>query len=92
MVDSIGPKPLDRKISSVARVATTPAVETVTKQSRPAQAPTVASQLASSAPVDSARVERIKQAVASGSFPLSPVTIADALIAARYEWMSNDKA
>jgi negative regulator of flagellin synthesis FlgM len=64
----------------------------VTKQPQAAPTPTVAAQLAASAPVDVERVARIKEAIAKGTFPLSPSTIADALIAARYEWMSNDKA
>ncbi len=92
MIDSIGPKPFDRKVSPVSRVAAPAATASVAKQPETTQAPTVASQLAASAPVDTARVERIKQAVASGNFPLSPATIADALIAARYEWMSHDEA
>lgn len=92
MVDSIGPKPLDRKIGAVSRVGTIAAARTVTKQPQAAAAPTVAAQLAASAPVDTARVERIKQAIAKGEYPLSPTTVADALVAARYEWMSHDEA
>lgn len=92
MVDSIGPRPLDRKVGGVARVGVAKGPTTVTEQARATQAPTVAAQLSASAPVDTARVEMIKQAIANGNFPLSPTTIADALIAARYEWMSHDKA
>ena len=77
MVDSIGQRPLDRKIGAVSRVGTLAAAKSVTKQPQAAQAPTVASQLAASAPVDTARVERIKQAIAKGEFPLSPTTIAE---------------
>jgi negative regulator of flagellin synthesis FlgM len=95
MVDSIGSKPIsgnDRKVLAVARVATPPAAASVAKQPETTQAPTLAAQLSVSAPVDTDRVKKIKQAVADGSFPLSPATIADRLIAARYEWMSHDKA
>ena len=92
MVDSIGPRPLDRKIGGVTRVGTVAAATTVTKQPQAVQAPTVAAQLSASAPVDMARVEKIKQAIAKGDYPLSPTTIADALVAARYEWMSHDEA
>ncbi|OWK31237.1 flagellar biosynthesis anti-sigma factor FlgM [Sphingomonas dokdonensis] len=92
MVDSIGQRPLDRKIGAVSRVGTLAAAKSVTKQPQAAQAPTVAAQLAAAAPVDTARVERIKQAIAKGEYPLSPTTIADTLIAARYEWMSHDQA
>lgn len=92
MVDSIGPKPLDRRTGAVSRVGTVSAARSMTKQPQAVQAPTVAAQLAASAPVDMARVERIKQAIAKGEYPLSPTTVADTLIAARYEWMSHDKA
>ncbi len=92
MVDSIGSKLSTNKVTGVTRVATPAAAARVTKQPGTPQAPTVAAQLAASAPVDLDRVARIKQAVADGNFPLSPTTIADALIAARYEWMSHDKA
>ena len=92
MVDSIGPKPLNRKVLPIARVAKAAATVSVAKQPEATRAPTVAAQLGASPPVDKARVEQIKQAVANGSFPLSPATIADALIAARYEWMSHDEA
>ncbi len=92
MVDSIGVKPLtsDRKVVEIQRVAAPVAAASVTKKAESAQAPTVAAQLSVSAPVDSDRVKKIKQAVADGNFPLSPATIADRLIAARYEWMAHD--
>lgn len=92
MVDSIGLRPWDRKVGGVTRVGTVAAATTVTQQPQTAQTPTVAARLSASAPVDIERVEKIKQAIANGNFPLSPTTVADALIAARYEWMSHDKA
>lgn len=95
MVDSIGSKPIsvtDRKILGVARIAPSPAAASVAKQPETTQAPTVAAQLSVAAPVDADRVKKIRQAVADGNYPLSPTTIADALIAARYEWMSHDEA
>lgn len=91
MVEPIGTRPRDR-IAGVSRVATPAATASVTKQPQAAPTPTVAAQLSASAPVDVERVAKIKEAIAKGTFPLSPSTIADALIAARYEWMSNDKA
>jgi negative regulator of flagellin synthesis FlgM len=42
--------------------------------------------------VDVERVRRIKAAVESGQFPISPAKIADQLIALRYEWMHNEQA
>lgn len=94
MVDAIGVKPLinDRTIAGIARVATPAAAVSVTKQAERSQAPTVAAQLSVSAPVDTDRVKKIQQAIADGNFPLSPATIADRLIAARYEWMAHDQA
>jgi negative regulator of flagellin synthesis FlgM len=92
MIDSIGAKPTDRKVSAVTRVAAPAQPAGATKQAAATAAPTVAAQLATAAPVDAQRVQDIKQAIAEGRYPLSPTKIADALIAARYEWMSHDKA
>jgi negative regulator of flagellin synthesis FlgM len=93
MVDAIGSKPIsvnDRSILAVARIARPPAAASVAKQPEATRAPTVAAQLSVAAPVDTDRVNKIRQAVADGNFPLSPATIADSLIAARYEWMAHD--
>lgn len=94
MVDPIGAKPVSngRKVVAVARAA---APQAPTKAAAPPEATptaTVAAQLAATPPVDAARVERIKRAIADGKFPLSPATIADQLIALKYDWMSNDQA
>ena len=96
MVDSIGSRPIpkgDLRLVAVTRTSA-PASATTTerKPETAAQAPTLAAQLAAAPPVDRGHVEKIKQAVADGDFPISPATIADRLIAARYEWMSNDQA
>lgn len=92
MVDSIGLRPIgnDRKVMEVQRVASPAAAASVVKQPGTTQASTVAAQLSVSAPIDTDRVNKIKQAVADGNFPLSPATIADRLIAARYEWMAHE--
>ena len=37
-------------------------------------------------------VQRIKEALANGTFPISPATLADRMIALRYDWMSRDQA
>ena len=74
----------------VQRVASPAAAASVVKQPGTTQASTVAAQLSVSAPIDTDRVNKIKQAVADGNFPLSPATIADRLIAARYEWMAHE--
>lgn len=50
----------------------------------------VAAELAAKPPVDAERVQQIKRAIANGTFPILPATVADRLLAARYEWMSDD--
>jgi len=95
MVDPIGSRPIskgDLRVVAVARTSAPAAAEGASKKAEKTAAPTTAAQLASAPPVDRGHVERIKQAVASGNFPISPATIADRLIAARYEWMSHDQA
>jgi negative regulator of flagellin synthesis FlgM len=98
MVDSVNPttiKANDPRIGGVARVA---AARPIAAQSLPSAAtvpapvatPTLARTLAASAPVDASRVALIKDAVESGRYPLSPASVADALIAAKFEWMSHD--
>lgn len=94
MVESIRPTTArtgDLRVGKVANV--TPATTTTTTAAAAPAAPaTLARALAASAPVDMERVNRIKDAIADGSYPLSPTTVADSLIAARYEWMSHDQA
>ena len=56
------------------------------------QAPgALASAMASAPPVNADRVQEIKTALANGTFPLSPSTIADQFIALRYDWMSRNE-
>ncbi len=98
MVDSINPttiKANDPRIGGVTRVAAARPVATQNAPSSPtvtapAAAPTLARTMAASAPVDTSRVALIRDAVEQGRYPLSPASVADALIAARYEWMSHD--
>ena len=96
MVDPIGPKglaPSDLRVAPVTPVAAAP-------KAAPAAAPEVqvsptaqlAGYLAAQPPVDADRVARIKQAIANGTFPILPTTIADQLLALRYDWMSDDAA
>jgi negative regulator of flagellin synthesis FlgM len=72
-------------------VAAVPTVSSQTVTSSQ-QSPTLAKELAAKPPVDSNRVQRIKDALANGTFPISPATLADQLIALRYDWLSNDPA
>ncbi|PZQ62061.1 MAG: flagellar biosynthesis anti-sigma factor FlgM [Sphingomonas taxi] len=100
MVETIGSstiKASDLRIASVQRpLAPTPVTDlaVTSKANAPATAPaTLATSMAASAPVDTNRVEQIKSAIANGTFPLSPATIADQFIALKLNWMTpNEKA
>lgn len=93
MVDPIGMKAgtvADRRTASVASVEPVAPTTTV----KPVEAPTpeavsatvLSRSMASSAPVDSERVARIRRAVQEGRFPLIPSTIADRLLALKFDW------
>ena len=102
MVDSIGSTPIAS--GSVTRVAAPaaapmvqPALDRTASQAPPAQAPAaqlsgLAKSMAASAPVDSDRVDAIKKAIATGTFPILPATIADRLLALKLNWNGHDAA
>ena len=99
MVDSVSTSTIkagDLRAGSVLRAAaTTPVAAASTppapvRTQAPAAPETLSRSMASSAPVDVERVQMIKSAIANGTFPLSPATIADQLIALKYDWMSNE--
>jgi negative regulator of flagellin synthesis FlgM len=99
MVDPIGTKPAaattDRRVAPVATsVASaaptvTPVAETAAATAATA-ATTLARSLAAEAPIDLDRVTRIRAAIARGTYPLVPETIADRLIALKLNWNPND--
>jgi negative regulator of flagellin synthesis FlgM len=70
------------------------ATESNTPQAKPAEAAAQLSGLARtmsmSAPVEVERVAQIKAAIANGTFPILPSTIADRLLALRQGWNPND--
>ncbi|MBB4152323.1 negative regulator of flagellin synthesis FlgM [Sphingomonas jinjuensis] len=70
------------------------ATEANTPQSKPAESAAQLSGLARtmsmSAPVEVERVAQIKAAIANGTFPILPSTIADRLLALRQGWNPND--
>lgn len=92
-----GDRAVARALSSVAAAAPVrPAAPTSTpaREGSPADVAAtggLAAQLAARPPVDAERVQQIKKAIANGTFPILPATIADRLLAVRYEWMSNDR-
>ncbi|THD38273.1 MAG: flagellar biosynthesis anti-sigma factor FlgM [Sphingomonas sp.] len=96
MVDPIGPKgstPTDLRVAPVASVAVAPkALPVATDGHQPSPVAQLASQLSVQPPVDTDRVARIKRAIADGTFPILPATIADSMLALKYDWMSHDPA
>lgn len=80
----------DYSIAPTARVSSTTAPTPVARQpeatEHDVQASGIARQLAASAPVDLERVARIKRAISTGNFPILPATIADRLLALKYDW------
>ena len=101
MVDPIGAKPVaasDRRSTPVEPTSVSTQVATVAAQVAPAAAaatvaaPTVsvARSLAAKPPVDLERVERIRTAIQRGTYPITPETIADRLIALKLGWPPHD--
>lgn len=86
----------DRAVARVLEArAAVPTPSSITpQQSSLAPAPTdvarlsgIAADLAARPPVDGDRVQQIKRAIANGTFPILPATVADRLLAVRYEWL-----
>lgn len=72
--------------------ATTPAPAPVAAEPAPAVQTSAAlsglvSELAAKPPVDVERVARIRQAIANGTYPISPENVADRLIALKLNWI-----
>ncbi len=97
MVDQVGAKPftVGGSIGRIDRAPAPRAIGTVRFPAPQAPAPSprqVARELASAPPVDADRVSRIRQAIADGTFPISPATIADRLLAFKMNWNGNEQA
>ena len=97
MVDSVAPRPVSseakvQRVSLARSVANAPSA--TGPESRPqtdtAALSGVAAEMAASPPVDLDRVARVKRAIERGDFPILPATIADRILALRYDWMSRD--
>jgi negative regulator of flagellin synthesis FlgM len=80
----------DALVAATMRVSAAPAPPPVARQGEPSQvavqASGIARELAATAPVDLERVARIKKAISTGTFPILPATIADRLLALKYDW------
>ena len=91
MIESIGPKtviPQDRLVVPIA-----PASETANAAARPSEATTrqlelsaLAFDFGKGAPVNEKRVEEVKRAVRNGTYPITPETIADRMLALKLYW------
>jgi negative regulator of flagellin synthesis FlgM len=97
MVDAIRTKgaAIERTVARVlAAQAATPAPAPTSPPQTPAadvaRLSGLRAELAARPPVDGERVQKIKRAIANGTFPILPATIADRLLAVRYEWMNDD--
>ena len=95
MVESIGTRPVSSE-TKVPRVAPTKPVPMPSGEARasgtgdtPALSG-IAAAMASKPPVDVDRVALVRRAIERGEFPILPATIADQMIALKYDWMSAD--
>ncbi|WP_267378356.1 MULTISPECIES: flagellar biosynthesis anti-sigma factor FlgM [unclassified Sphingomonas] len=99
MVDAIGVnKVAGADLLRASTTVTASAEPQDTAKAAPAGASTasqsiaLSKQLASAAPVDTARVAEIRKAIANGTFPILPATIADRMLALKMDWTTHDKA
>ncbi|MEG3177797.1 flagellar biosynthesis anti-sigma factor FlgM [Sphingomonas sp. RB3P16] len=92
MVDAIGPKavtPHDRLVVPVAAASAPPAPtssamsDTVAKQR---ELSAIAFDFGKPSPVDDKRVEEVRRAVRNGTYPITPETIADRMLALKLYW------
>lgn len=97
MVDPIGVKPttaVPRRVAPVSAAAATSAAKQVADTGDTSEVALTAEAhaLAETAPVDHERVAQIKRAIQNGTFPIYPSTIADRMIALKYDWSPHDAA
>lgn len=93
MVESIGARPISSE-TKVSRVTAPRPVTRVAASAVPDGDTTalsgMAKSLAASPPIDTDRIALVKRAIERGDFPILPATIADRMIALKYDWMSAD--
>lgn len=92
MVDPIGSRnvrPVDRVVAAVPRAPAIRAAEGAAETPAMLQ---IARDMAAQPPVDVERVAEIRKAVADGTYPILPATIADHLLALKFNWVPDDKA
>ena len=75
-----------------AQIGAQPAARQVDAKPSATSSIALAQTMAAAAPINEARVAAVKKAVANGTFPILPATIADRLLAFKLEWAPHDKA
>ncbi len=95
MVDPIGPRPV-KPSDAVARVTraapTRPSTGNVPREVESSSARIIARDMAARPPVDATRVDALRRSIAEGSYRIDPAAIADRLLAAKNEWVSDEPA
>jgi negative regulator of flagellin synthesis FlgM len=93
--NSLNPLPGNTVKGSANRSATKADGATAKSSAAPqdsVQLSTLSTESGTASPVDSARVEAIKQAISEGRFKINPEAIADGLIASAKELVAEQKA
>lgn len=100
MVDAIGPKTVstadrlaDRIVASTTLASTGSVATVANAASKPGEATrqqlelsAIAFDFGKDAPIDSKHVEDVRRAVRNGTYPLTPDTIADRMLALKLNW------
>ena len=91
MVDAIGPKAVaaqDRLVVPVAATAPPAAAATPASQSASKQLglAAIAADFGKTNPAQEARVDEVRRAVRNGTYPITPETIADRMLALKLYW------
>ncbi len=97
MVDPIGNRPITTtgprgvtRVQAPSPTASVASVDTTAPVDKTSAVAKTAASLAQSPPVDADRVAMIRRAIEEGRFPISPATIADNLIALKFDWISRE--
>ena len=91
MVDAIGPKTVSTADRLVGATVPVTALTSVPKQSseiarQPLELSAIAAETSKGAPVDNQHVEDVRRAIRNGTYPITPDTIADRLLALKLNW------
>ena len=90
MVDAIGPKTVSTPDRLVVSTPPVTSVAAAAKRSETApralELSAVASEVGKGVPIDNQHVEDVRRAVRNGTYPLTPDTIADRMLALKLNW------